>query len=42
MAAAARRFGVLLGALVGGTDAIALLLGLLFESAVSHSLSVGW
>ena len=42
MAAAARRFAILLGALVGGTAAIALLLGLLFGSAVSRSLSVGW
>jgi hypothetical protein len=42
MAAAARRFGILLGALVGGTAALALLLGLLFGSGVSRSLSVGW
>jgi hypothetical protein len=42
MAAAARRFGILLGALVGGTGALALLLGLLFGSGVSRSLSVGW
>jgi|SRR4051794_27808488 hypothetical protein len=42
MAAAARRFGILLGALVGGTGLIALVIGLLFGSAVSRSLSVGW
>ena len=42
MAAAARRFGILLGALVGGTAAIALLLGLAFGSSLSRSLSVGW
>jgi hypothetical protein len=42
MAAAARRFGILLGALVGGTGAVALLLGLAFGSGVSRSLSVGW
>src|SRR3954447_22547914 len=42
MAAAARPFGILLGALVGGTAALALLLGLLFGSGVSRSLSVGW
>jgi hypothetical protein len=42
MAAAARRFGILLGALVGGTAAIALLIGLAFGSSVSRALSVGW
>jgi uncharacterized membrane protein HdeD (DUF308 family) len=42
MAAAARRFGILLGALVAGTAVIALLLGLAFGSSVSRSLSVGW
>jgi uncharacterized membrane protein HdeD (DUF308 family) len=42
MAAAARRFGILLGALVGGTGVIALLLGLAFGSSVSRALSVGW
>ena len=42
MAAAARRFAILLGALIVGTAAIALLLGLLFGSGVSRSLSVGW
>jgi len=41
MAAAARRFGILLGALVGGTAAIALLLGLAFGSSLSRALSVG-
>src|SRR3954464_7700382 len=42
MAAAARRFAVLLGAIVGGTGAMALLLGFAFGSSVSRSLSVGW
>jgi hypothetical protein len=42
MAAAARRFAILLGALAGGTAAIALLLGLAFGSSLSRSLSVGW
>src|SRR2546421_3190570 len=42
MAAAARRFGILLGALVGGTGVIALLLGLAFGSSVSRALSLGW
>ena len=42
MVAAARRFGILLGALVGGTGVIALLLGLAFGSSVSRALSVGW
>jgi hypothetical protein len=42
MAAAARRFAILLGALIGGTAVIALLLGLLFGSSVSRSLSLGW
>ena len=42
MAAAARRFGILLGAFVGGTALIALLIGLAFGSSLSRSLSVGW
>lgn len=42
MAAAARRFGILVAALVGGSGAIALLLGLAFGSSVSRSLSLGW
>ncbi|MFL5928168.1 MAG: hypothetical protein ACJ77E_14660 [Gaiellaceae bacterium] len=42
MAAAARRFGILLGAVVGGTGALALLLGLAFGASLSRSLSVGW
>ena len=42
MAAAARRFGILLGAVVGGTGAAALVLGLLFGASVSRALSVGW
>jgi hypothetical protein len=42
MAAAARRFGIIVGSLVGGTAVLALLLGLAFGSTVSRSLSVGW
>ena len=42
MAAAARRFGVILCALAGGTGVLALLLGLAFGSSVSRSLSLGW
>jgi hypothetical protein len=42
LAAAARRLGILIGVLVGGTGAVALLLGLAFGSSVSRSLSVGW
>lgn len=42
MAAAARRFGILLGALAGGTAVLALLVGLAFGSSVSRSLSLGW
>jgi hypothetical protein len=42
MGAAARRFGVIVGAIVGGTAALALLLGLAFGSSVSRSLSLGW
>jgi hypothetical protein len=42
MAAAARRFGIVLGALAGGTAVLALLLGLALGSSVSRSLSLGW
>ena len=42
MVAAARRFGIVLGALAGGTGALALLLGLAVGSSVSRSLSLGW
>jgi hypothetical protein len=42
MGAAARRFAIVLGALAGGTAALALLLGLAFGSSVSRSLSLGW
>ncbi len=42
MAAAARRFAIVLCALAGGTAALALLLGLAFGSSVSRSLSLGW
>ena len=42
MAAAARRFGVVLCSLAAGTAALALLLGLAFGSSVSRSLSLGW
>jgi hypothetical protein len=42
MAAAARRFGIVLGALAGGTAVLAVLLGLAVGSSVSRSLSLGW
>src|SRR4029077_2408033 len=42
MAAAARRFAILLAAVIGGTGAGALRLGLLFGASVSRALSVGW
>jgi hypothetical protein len=42
MAAAARRFGIVLSALAGGTAVLALLVGLAFGSSVSRSLSLGW
>ncbi|MCW2965757.1 MAG: hypothetical protein JWO17_3009 [Actinomycetia bacterium] len=42
MAAAARRFGIVLGALAGGTAVLALLFGLALGSSVSRSLSLGW
>jgi hypothetical protein len=42
MAAAARRFGIVLAALAGGTAVLALLLGLALGSSVSRSLSLGW
>ena len=42
MAAAARRFGILLAALVAGTGLFALVLGLAFGSTVSRALSLGW
>ena len=42
MAAAARRFAVLLAGLAAGTAVLALLLGLAFGSSVSRSLSLGW
>ena len=42
MAAAARRFGILLVGLVGGTALLAVLLGLAFGSSVSRALSLGW
>jgi hypothetical protein len=42
MAAAARRFVIVLGALGAGTAVLALLLGLAFGSSVSRSLSLGW
>jgi hypothetical protein len=42
VAAAARRFGILLGGLVAGTGLVALPLGLAFGSGVSRSLSLGW
>jgi hypothetical protein len=42
MAAAARRFGIIVCSIVGGTAAFSLLLGLAFGSGLSRSLSVGW
>jgi hypothetical protein len=42
MAAAARRFGIIVCSIVGGTAVFSLLLGLAFGSSVSRSLSVGW
>jgi hypothetical protein len=42
VAAAARRFGIIVASIVGGTAAIALLLGVAFGSTVSRSLSLGW
>src|SRR5580765_2655854 len=42
MVAAARRFGIVVGSIVGGTAAFSLLLGLAFGSSVSRSLSLGW
>jgi hypothetical protein len=42
VAAAARRFGILLAALAGSTGVLALLLGLAFGSSISRSLSLGW
>src|SRR6266576_204469 len=42
MAAAARRFGIVVGSIVGGTAVISLVLGLALGSSVSRSLSVGW
>jgi hypothetical protein len=42
VAAAARRLGLLLGALAAGTAVFALLVGLAFGSSVSRSLSLGW
>ena len=42
MAAAARRFGIVLCTLAGGTAVVALLLGLALGSSVSRSLSLGW
>jgi uncharacterized membrane protein HdeD (DUF308 family) len=42
MGAAARRFGILLGAVVGGTGIVALLIGLALGSSLARSLSVGW
>jgi hypothetical protein len=42
VAAAARRFGIIVASVVGGTAAIALLLGVALGSTVSRSLSLGW
>jgi len=40
--AAARRFAVIVAALIGGTAALALLVGVAFGAGVSRSLSLGW
>jgi hypothetical protein len=42
VAAAARRFAILFAGVSGATAALALLIGLLFGSGVSRSLSLGW
>jgi hypothetical protein len=42
VAAAARRFGIIVASIVGGSAVFSLLLGLVFGSSVSRSLSVGW
>jgi hypothetical protein len=42
MAAAARRFAIIVGSIVGGTAAFALLFGLALGATVSRSLSFGW
>jgi uncharacterized membrane protein HdeD (DUF308 family) len=42
MGAAARRFALIAASLIGGTAAVALVLGLLFGAGVSRSLSLGW
>jgi hypothetical protein len=42
LAAAARRFGIIVGAIVGGTAAFSLLFGLALGATVSRSLSLGW
>jgi hypothetical protein len=40
--AAARRFGLLIGVLAGGTAVVSLVLGLALGSGVARSLSLGW
>jgi hypothetical protein len=42
MVEAARRFAVVLGAVAGGTAALALLIGLAFGAGIGRSLSLGW
>jgi hypothetical protein len=42
MAAAARRFAILITVLVAGTAVLATLFGLLFGASVSRSVSLGW
>jgi hypothetical protein len=42
VAAAARRLGVIFGALTGGTAAFALLIGLLAGASIGRALSLGW
>ncbi|MBA3841383.1 MAG: hypothetical protein H0X39_01975 [Actinobacteria bacterium] len=42
MAAAARRVGILFGALAGGTAVLALLIGVAFGAGAARALSLGW
>ena len=42
MAAAARRLGIIIASIVGGSAVVAVLLGLLFGASVPRSLSLGW
>jgi hypothetical protein len=42
VAAAARRVGILFGALAGGTAVLALLIGVAFGASAARALSLGW